>query len=522
MLYLEGFAQALPNYIEREGILADSTNKLTNYNQDVVSQATEGFIEADEYFVGPGDELLISILGVEDKGFKTVIDHEGNIFIPKVGVIELRNLNLAEAKRKIRESILKSYKNVEVAISLISFRKIKVSLIGNIKRSGTMTLPSNYRLSDIILNTNLLLKDSDIRNILIKNRQKKNQSYDLLKFLRLGSETENPYLREGDIIKIPKADRVVSIFGEVPYPGTHEYVENQTVSELIELAGGLLHTAVKDTIEVIRFEQDNKTQVSEYYSLSEIQDKNIYLGKSDKVVVREKPNYLIDRLVEVNGFVKYPGLYKIKKNKTTLKELVENEVGGFLQEASLEDAYVIRTIGIDKKDTEFERLKNVSRSEMTEDEYDYFKARSREVRGKMVIDFERLFKQNDETEDIVLKRGDKIFVPEKQDYITMVGQVVTPGNIKYKKNFNVEDYIELAGGFAWRAEDGDVRVIKDETGEWIEADDVENLNPGDIIWVPEEPPAPKFWDVFKDVMAILGQSAAIVTSIVAVISASRN
>ena len=159
---------------------------------------------------------------------------------------------------------------------------------------------------------------------------------------------------------------------------------------------------------------------------------------------------------------------------------------------------------------------------MKEDEYDYFKARSREVKGKMVVDFESLFKENNESEDIILKRGDKIYVPEKQDYITIVGQVVKPGNIKYKSGFGVEDYITLAGGFAWRAEDDDLRVIKGETGEWIEADEVEKLNPGDIIWVPEEPPAPKFWDVFKDVMAILGQSAAIVTSIVAVITAARN
>jgi polysaccharide export outer membrane protein len=248
---------------------------------------------------------------------------------------------------------------------------------------------------------------------------------------------------------------------------------------------------------------------------------NHQIKKFDKIIVREKVDYFTERLVRVDGFVNYPGYHKIVKGKTKLSEMILNSAGGFREEASLKDAYVIRTIGSDEIDAEFERLKTIPIADMTEDEYDYFKARSREEKGRIVLNFSKLFLENDYKEDLILKRGDVIYIPEAKDYVTLVGQVVRPGNLIYKENLSVDDYINLAGGFAWRAIEDDVRVIKSESGEWIEADEVESLSPGDIIWIPEDPPAPPFWETFKDVLSITGQLATVITAIVAIIVASR-
>jgi len=158
---------------------------------------------------------------------------------------------------------------------------------------------------------------------------------------------------------------------------------------------------------------------------------------------------------------------------------------------------------------------------MTDDEYDYFKAKSRQHIGKVVVDFEELFLHNNLLEDVTLKRGDVITVPEAKNYIILLGQVVNPGNIIYKEGLTVDDYIQLAGGFGWRAVEGEVRVIKAKTKEWVYADDVDSLEPGDTIWIPEETPGPKFWVVFTNVLTILGQVAAVVAATVAVIIATR-
>jgi hypothetical protein len=101
----------------------------------------------------------------------------------------------------------------------------------------------------------------------------------------------------------------------------------------------------------------------------------------------------------VNGFVKYPGVYKILKDKTTLRDLILTEVDGFLENASIKDSYVIRTIGSDIKDQEYERLKTIPRGDMTDDEYDYLKQKSRQTKGLMVVDFEKLFIDDDLSEE---------------------------------------------------------------------------------------------------------------------------
>ena len=107
------------------------------------------------------------------------------------------------------------------------------------------------------------------------------------------------------------------------------------------------------------------------------------------------------------------------------------------------------------------------------------------------------------------------------NYVILIGQVVKPGNIIYDPSYTVEDYIDLAGGFAWRALDDEVRVVRSNTGEWIEADEVNFIYPGDTIWVPEDPPGPKFWDVFTTSLTILGQVASIVAAMIAVIIATK-
>ncbi|MDP1994105.1 MAG: hypothetical protein Q8K40_02555, partial [Ignavibacteria bacterium] len=107
------------------------------------------------------------------------------------------------------------------------------------------------------------------------------------------------------------------------------------------------------------------------------------------------------------------------------------------------------------------------------------------------------------------------------DYINLIGQVVQPGKIPYDIHLKVQDYIALAGGFGWRAVDSDVRVVRSNSGEWIDEDDVDVLYPGDIIWIPEDPPSPKFWDFTKDALFIIGQVATVVTAAVAIIVSSR-
>lgn len=517
--FYSAFSQDMPDYKERTfALFSDSLALLAGKNLSM--EATEGSVNPDEYIVGPGDKIFISINGIEEIPLDLFINQEGVLYVPKVGGIDLKGLTLREAKEKIIKSVDNYYKNVDVFISLTDFRKIKLSLLGDVQKPSTFVMPANSRLMDLIMDSQGLNKTSNFRNIRIIHRDSTQQVYDLLDFLRLGDRTNNPLMREGDVVIVDRVDKVVSISGMIKYPGIYEFIEGESVDHLITIAGGLMAKARKDSIEVVSFESDARTQVSRYYDYNVIKNGDLLLHFEDQVMIRELPNYFDPKFIQIKGYVKYPGYYKINQDETYLSEIIE-QAGGFRKNASLADATLTRSTGTVEDDPEYERLKTMLRADMTDDEYDYFKAKSRQRVGKVIVDFNRLFKKGDKTEDLILKRGDIIDVPEAKDYVILLGQVVSPGNIVYQPELTVDDYINLAGGFGWRAEDGDVRVIKANSGEWVDAEDVDSLKPGDTIWIPEIPPGPKFWDVFTTSLAVVGQVASIIAATVAIIVASR-
>lgn len=513
--FTNSLAQIFPTYSERS---ADLNNP--QLLSKVEMEPSEGILNPEEYMIGPGDNIFISVSGIEENNSNLMVNHEGFLYIPRIGVIDLRNKNLAEAKIIIENRLRQNFKNVDIYVGLGEVRKIKVSLVGDVNTQSTYVVTSNSRLIDLFKVSSGLSNTSDIRNIKIISKNGSIKSCDYLSFLRKGDYQQNPFLNDGDVVLVDKVDQTVFITGQVKYPATYEYRKDETVKDLLDLAGGFLYKAKTDSIEVVSFAEDGKSQKSKYYSIESLTANSVKLNKSDQVIVREISEYYNEQWVTLNGKIKYPGLYKIIKDKTTLSEII-NQAGGFLEDASLVDAVIYRTDADTSADPEFERIKLIPRQDMTDDEYDYLKAKSRQRKGKVVLDFKSLFEENKLSEDLILKKGDEVRIPEKKNYITLIGQVVSPGNIIYDPNLKVEDYIQLAGGFSWRAIEGDVRVIKVNTGEWVDADDILNLDPGDTIWVLEDPPGPKFWDVFTTSLTVLGQLAAIVAATMAVIIATR-
>ena len=76
--------------------------------------------------------------------------------------------------------------------------------------------------------------------------------------IHMGSRKDNPLLLEGDAVIVDRVDKVVSIHGLIKYPGIYEFINGETVDHLIEIAGGILAKARKDSIEVVSFENGGK------------------------------------------------------------------------------------------------------------------------------------------------------------------------------------------------------------------------------------------------------------------------
>jgi protein involved in polysaccharide export with SLBB domain len=499
----------------------------------------ERAVSGTSYRLGPGDGLTVAIWAPEPVRYDLAVNLEGKLLIPTVGELEVDGLLLQEAKERIRQAVLQRFHDVEVTVSLSRLRRFQVHVLGEVQRPGTYVGTAVDRVSAAVSWAGGLTEEASQRRILVVAGDSIRARADLFLFLHRGNPQANPWLRDGDIIYVPFAKEHFSVKGAVNAPDDYEFLPGDRFSDALFYAGGLRADAFPDTIEIARYPGPNRPPIRFYavaggelipaegvppsalppilgvFRLEETGTRpgrtvdlpDFELRANDIVFVRFIPEARIKKLVEVRGEVVYPGFYAIEEGRTRLSEVIQR-AGGITPEAFLREATLVRRESIRMEDKEFERLKQIPPSEMTEDEYEYFKLRSRETPGLMVVDFEKLLLEGDRSQDILLRAGDLITIPATKNFVSVLGMVRDPGNILYEEGLSPQDYIAKAGGYAEKADKGKVRVIRAATGEWVPLDEAEEVEPGDTIWIPEKPER-DYWQLFKDVMAVTTQIVTI-------------
>ncbi len=480
----------------------------------------EGAVDDSVYVIGPNDILTVAIISTRYLVYDVQVSSDGKILIPLLGELFVKNQTLRAVRKIIQSLVDQNFKNAQAVVNLARARMVKVSVTGAVRKPDVVFLAATARVSEAINEAGGFVQDTSVmRNIRVVRNIAETLWVDILAYQRCGDISKNPFVLGGDVIYVPPRDQLVGIFGSVKHEGRIDYMPGERLYDLIKLAQGFKAEAFKDSIQIVRFQSDHTTTKTFFLNLKNYPDDqsvNIELQPSDLVLVRGIPRYHFQRLVILKGEVKYPGSYPIEKDKTTLTSIIQR-AGGFTKDASLEEAIVIRKQGENEKDKEFERLSKVPAADMQEDEYEYFKARSRERMGQMVVNFKKLFLENDLHEDIYLREEDVIEIPEIKNYIRIIGRVINPGNVIYSPKWNYLNYIDFVGGYGWRADEGDVRIIKARTGEIVDATKTKDyyLEPGDSIWVPEEPIV-KFWTIFVTALGVVSQIAGIVAIVIAI------
>lgn len=187
--------------------------------------------------------------------------------------------------------------------------------------------------------------------------------------------------------------------------------------------------------------------------------------------------------MEIQGEVRFPGQYPVEEGVTRISDVVEWS-GGLTAEASLVDAQLIRREAVSLQDRELARLQQMTVADMRDDEYNYFKMKSRSNPGAMVVDFRAALSGANPEANLLLERGDLITIPRSKDFVTIIGVVGNPGNVKYRPGLDAKEYIELAGGFGDNAKKGDTQVVRGDGGEWVKANDAGSFAPGTRSWFP--------------------------------------
>jgi polysaccharide biosynthesis/export protein len=489
-------------------------------------------IDPSTYTLGPGDELTIFIWGNIQAQYSLTITPEGKLMVPTVGPLDLSGMKLSEAKLFVEQQIMEKYRNVKITTDLTNLRNFRVYVGGAVKVPGVYMANGATRVSEIINMAggfaaeefkgnqwehgehaeNKPVGVASHRNIILRHYNTVADTVDILRF-EISADLKYDYkLNDGDQIFVPLRERDINlygIFGGVRNPGYYEYSYRDSLKDLIALGHGLALNADSAEAELVRFDNDNKASHTIIIPLKEIltgKVPDVHLLPDDRLYVKTRNNYNDKQQVLVLGEVKFPGFYPIKPESTYITDVI-GDAGGFTSLASLPEAEMTRFTSEEIKDREFERLKTMQVKDMSDVEYEYFKMKSRQKPGRVSVNFVELF-NGKKIGNLKLRDGDIIMVPKVSEVINVSGEVASPGLLSYKPGLSYIDYINQAGGFSFRANQSQVRLIKGVTGEWKKPGKKTKLDPGDTILIPEKKRI-NYLTTIKDVMVFAGSLATV-------------
>jgi protein involved in polysaccharide export with SLBB domain len=158
---------------------------------------------------------------------------------------------------------------------------------------------------------------------------------------------------------------------------------------------------------------------------------------------------------------------------------------------------------------------------MSADELKIFQAKVREKKGSMAINFDKVMKDPNSPENIYLHNKDSIVVYKKNNFINVQGRVANPGQVSYNPNFQYQDYIALAGGYGYRADESETLISKPFGGLFSAEDSNYKLEPGDVILVPPKKDL-TFGEVALQVLTVATQLVTIAGVVIAIVNLTNN
>ena len=352
----------------------------------------------------------------------------------------------------------------------------------------------------------------------VMHRQKDDLSLEVLpvdiKGVMDGTVADSP-LRKNDVLFIPSktdmdGDRTLNISGEVNYPGLYVYADNTSLEDLVLQAGGLTEAASTVKVDVYRRINDadaleDNNELTETYTFA-LKDGFVIDGEPgfilqpfDQVVVRRSPTYTEQKNVSVTGAVNFSGYYAMTNKNYRLTDLVK-AAGGLSSLAYGKGARLERRMTEDERKQQEASLRAAQISlyeEAMQNEgknYDLQRADSL-LQMKLdvgttfpvAINLEAALQNPGSIDDLQLREGDRLVVPQYSSTVKISGDVMHPISMNYKKGESLKYYIKHAGGYGDNARKSRVYAIyMNGAVELISHSSSKAVQPGCTIVVPSK------------------------------------
>ena len=301
---------------EFEQMVADTVGRpLPLFGQSLFDRPPSTFAPNDQlqvpndYIIGPGDQLQVSIWGQIQADLRVTVDRAGQIYIPQVGQISVAGIHYGDLEQHLKQEISKIFKNFNLTANVGRLRSIQVLVVGEARNPGTYTISSLSTLVNAIFASGGPAAQGSSRHIQVRRDSATITDFDFYDLLVKGDKSKDVRLQPGDVLYYPHVGPLVAISGSVNMPAIYEMKANSPLSDLIEIAGDLstLADTSKVTIDRLVDHQARKTLEFPYDDQSRsqpLQDGDIVRVLS--VISR------FDDTVTLRGNVANPGRYPWK------------------------------------------------------------------------------------------------------------------------------------------------------------------------------------------------------------------
>ncbi len=410
------------------------------FGEDVFSNAsvtdlTELSTPPLDYPIGVGDHIIISLWGGAEFQENYVVAKDGAIFPKGLGKINVQALSFESmcsvVKAKFR-SVVPS--GTKISISLGQPRSINVNVVGNVLNPGPITVSAFSNAFNVIAKAGGVTEYGNLRSIQIKRAGAVIDELDVYEYLTTGDFGKHIYLQNNDFIVVTFIEKKILATGQFKRPMYYQLKKEEGIKALLNFSGGLKAEALSSTIKVTRLE--NEKQIQRDFSVKEILKSSTldYILDDGDIVKINLIKSGISNKVELQGEVKYPGVYELRSGEK-LFDLI-NRAGGVTNNTYLQRAYVFRGAA-DSTSFYSDRVE----INLTDIEKNDLSDSSNVTLGN--YDIVQLFAKSEFNQ---------------QQYVEIFGEVRKPGRVKRYGGMSLQDLLFLTGGLNPSAEYGRLEI----------------------------------------------------------------
>jgi polysaccharide export outer membrane protein len=265
-----------------------SEDKIENYNNSKVKEVKYSIKKFSniynynyEYSLGSSDVISINLTDTDDLDGSYIVSPDGNIDLPFVGKINVKNLTLTQTKKKLISTLKKYYKNYDLQIKIEEFNSSKVYILGAVKNQITINLNQKpIKLIDAAIqaNYNPNSADKNYGNKALLRRDNQVYKIDINNIFQSVDTKDNFYLKKDDVLFVDRNSDALHVFGEVTKPGVYFPNIEYSLTELISTAGLNALTANASKVYVIREDYNSFLKIN-VFKLDIRNPINLVLGK---------------------------------------------------------------------------------------------------------------------------------------------------------------------------------------------------------------------------------------------------